>query len=149
MFPNAKGSERLAVLASIDPSNQAAGVAASAWVALNTHHTLLAVIETGAMANGSTVDAKLQQATDATGTGAKDIAGKAITQLAQASNGANRQAMINLRPEELDVNGGFAYVRVAVTVASAAAQTAAQLLGIDPRFAPAEGANQAAVAQVV
>jgi hypothetical protein len=68
MFPNAKGSERLAVLASIDPSNQAAGVAASAWVALNAHHTLLAMIETGAMANGSTVDAKLQQATDATGT---------------------------------------------------------------------------------
>ncbi len=149
MFPNAKGSERLAVLASIDPSNQAAGVAASSWVALNAHHTLLAMIETGAMANGSTVDAKLQQSTDAAGTGAKDIAGKAITQLAQASNGANRQALINLRPEELDVNGGFAYVRVAVTVASAAAQTAAQLLGIDPRFAPAEGANQAAVAQVV
>ena len=149
MFPNAKGSERLAVLASIDPSNQAAGVATSAWVALSAHHTLLAMIETGTMANGSTVDAKLQQATDATGTGAKDIAGKAIAQLAQASNGANRQAMINLRSEELDVNGGFAYVRVAVTVASAAAQTAAQLLGIDPRFAPAEGANQAAVAQVV
>ncbi len=149
MFPNAKGSERLAVLASIDPSNQAAGVAASAWIALNTHHTLLAMIETGAMANGSTVDAKLQQSTDAAGTGAKDIAGKAITQLAQAVNGANRQALINLRPDELDVNGGFTYVRVVVTVASAAAQTAAQLLGVDPRFAPAEGANQAAVAQAV
>ncbi len=149
MFPNAKGSERLAVLASIDPSNQAAGVAASAWVALNAHHTLLAVIETGAMANGSTVDAKLQQATDATGTGAKDITGKSASQLAQASNGANRQALINLRPEELDINGGFAYVRVVLTVAGTAAQTAAQLLGIDPRFAPAEGANQAAVAQIV
>lgn len=149
MFPNAKGSEQLSLLTSIDPSNQAAGSSTSSWVALANHHNLLAVIQTGAMANGSTVDAKLQQATDATGTGAKDITGKAITQLAQAANGANRQALINLRPEELDVNGGFAYVRIVITVATAAAHTAAQLLGLDPRFAPAEGTNQAAVAQVV
>jgi hypothetical protein len=101
------------------------------------------------MANGSTVDAKLQQATDAAGTGAKDITGKAITQLAQAANGASRQALINLRPDEVDTNNGFTYVRVVITVATAAAHTAAQLLGLDPRFAPADTVNQAAVAQIV
>ena len=149
MFPNAKGSEQLSLLTSIDPSNQAAGSSTSSWVALANHHNLLAVIQTGAMANGSTVDAKLQQATDATGTGAKDITGKAITQLAQAANGASRQALINLRPDEVDANNGFTYVRVVVTVAIAAAHTAAQLLGLDPRFAPADTVNQAAVAQIV
>lgn len=149
MFPNAKGSEQLAILTTLDPSNQAVGVANSNWITLSSYHSLLAMIETGALATGGTVDAKLQQAQDANGTGAKDIAGKAITQLSQGGNGASRQALINLRPEELDVNGGFAFVRLVVTVGTAAAFTAAQLLGMNPRYEPADGANQSAVAQVV
>jgi len=149
MFPNAKGSEQLAILATVDPSNQAAGVANSGWISLSGYHSLLALIETGVLATGSTVDAKLQQATDGNGTGAKDITGKAITQLTQAANGASRQVLINLRSEELDVNAGFAYVRLVVTVGTAAAYTAAQLLGMNPRYEPADGANQSAVAQVV
>ena len=149
MFPNAKGSEQLSILAALDPGNQAVGAASTGWVALNTHHGLLALVQTGALATGSTVDAKLQQALDTSGTGARDVTGKAITQLTQASNGANRQALINLRPEELDVNNGFAFVRLVVTVANAAANTSAQLLGVNPRLASAETANQAAVAQIV
>ncbi|MDI9330961.1 MAG: hypothetical protein QM527_06575 [Alphaproteobacteria bacterium] len=149
MFPNAKGSEQLSILAALDPGNQATGAANTGWVPLNTHHGLLALVQTGALATGSTVDAKLQQALDTSGSGAKDVSGKAITQLSQANNGANCQALINLRPEELDVNNGFAYVRLVVTVATAAANTSAQLLGINPRLASAETANQAAVAQIV
>lgn len=149
MFPNAKGSEQLSILATLDPSNQAAGSAATGWVPLSGHHNLLALVQTGALATGATVDAKLQQALDATGAGAKDVAGKAIAQLAQAASGANRQALISLRSEELDANGGYAYARLVVTVATAAANTAAQLLGVNPRLAPAESANQAGVAQVV
>lgn len=149
MFPNAKGSEQLSVLATLDPSNQAAGAANSAWVPLASHLCLLALVQTGALGTGATVDAKLQQAVDASGTGAKDVSGKTITQLTQAASGANRQALINLRAEELDVNNGFAYVRLVVTVAVAAANTSAQLLGVNPRLASAEVANQAAVAQVI
>jgi hypothetical protein len=149
MFPNAKASEQLSILATLDPGNQAPGVANTGWVPLNTHHGLLALVQTGALATGATVDAKLQQAQDASGTGAKDVAGKAIAQLTQASNGANRQALINLRSEELDVNNGFAYVRLVVTVDAAAANTSAQLMGVNPRLASAETANQAAVAQIV
>ena len=149
MFPNAKGSEQLSILATLDPGNQAPGVANTGWVPLSTHHVLLALVQTGALATGATVDAKLQQAQDTNGTGAKDVAGKSIAQLTQASNGANRQALINLRPEELDVNNGFAFVRLVVTVAAAAANTSAQLLGVNPRLTSAETVNQAAVAQIV
>ncbi len=149
MLPNAKGSEQLSILATLDPGNQATGAANTGWVPLNTHHGLLALVQTGALATGATVDAKLQQALDISGSGAKDVAGKAITQLSQANNGANCQALINLRPEELDVNNGFAYVRLVVTVATAAANTSAQLLGVNPRLASAETVNQAAVAQIV
>ena len=116
MFPNAKGSELLAILATLDPSSQAAGTATTGWISAANHHGFLAIVQTGVLGTGATIDAKLQQAQDASGTGAKDISGKAIIQL---------------------------------TVAVAASQTAAQVLGISPRELPAHTANQAAVVQIV
>ncbi|SFB02755.1 hypothetical protein SAMN04515620_11347 [Collimonas sp. OK607] len=149
MFLNAKGSELLAVLATIDPASQAAGAATTGWISVANHHGLLAVIQSGALGTNATLDAKLQQAIDSAGTGAKDINGKAITQLTQAASGSNKQALINLRPEELDTVNGFGFVRLSLTVGVAASLAAAQVLGVNPRFAPADAGNQAAVAQVL
>lgn len=148
MFPNAKGSELFSVLATIDPASQAVGTVTTGWISASNHHTLLALVQSGVLGTGATLDAKLQQATDASGTGAKDVTGKAITQIVKAT-GDNKQALINLRPDDLDVTNGYAFVRLSLTVAVAASLTAAQLLGFNPRFAPGDASNQAAVAQVV
>ena len=148
MFTNSKASEMLAILATIDPASQSAGTATTGWVSVANHHGLLAVVQTGVLGTLATVDAKLQQATDSTGAGAKDVAGRAITQIVKAT-GDNKQALINLKPEELDTINGFGFVRVALTVGVAASITGAQLLGVNPRFAPADAANQAAVVQVI
>ncbi len=148
MFTNSKASEMLAILATIDPASQSAGSATTGWVSVANHHGLLAVVQTGVLGTLATVDAKLQQATDSSGAGAKDVAGHAITQIVKAT-GDNKQALINLKPEELDSVNGFGFVRVALTVGVAASITGAQLLGVNPRFAPADSQNQAAVVQVV
>lgn len=148
MFPNAKGSELLAILTTLDPSNQAAGAITTGWISVANHHGLLAVIQTGVLGTGATVDAKFQQAQDASGTGAKDITGKAISQIVKAT-GDNKQALINVKPEDLDTVSGFGFVRLSVTVGVAASQTAAQVLGINARELPASTANQAAVVQIV
>lgn len=148
MFPNAKGSELLSVLATIDPASIAAGTVTTGWVSAATHHSMLALIQSGTLGTAATLDAKLQQATDSSGTSAKDISGKAITQIVKAS-GDNKQALINLRPEELDVTNGFAYVRLSLTVGTATSAASAQLLGVNPRYLPADAQNQAAVAQIV
>ncbi len=148
MFTNSKASEMLAILATIDPASQSAGSATTGWVSVANHHGLLAVVQTGVLGTLATVDAKLQQATDSTGAGAKDVAGRAITQIVKAT-GDNKQALINLKPEELDTLNGFGFVRVALTVGVAASITGAQLLGVNPRFAPADSGNQAAVVQVI
>ena len=102
MFPNAKGSELLAILATLDPVSQAAGTATTGWISAANHHGLLAIIQTGVLGTGATVDAKLQQALDTSGTGAKDISGKAIAQIVKAS-GDNKQALINVKPEDLEI----------------------------------------------
>ena len=148
MFTNSKASEMLAILATVDPASQSAGSATTGWVSVANHHGLLAVVQTGVLGTLATVDAKLQQATDSSGAGAKDVAGRAITQIVKAT-GDNKQALINLKPEELDTLNGFGFIRVALTVGVAASITGAQLLGVNPRFAPADAANQAAVVQVV
>ena len=148
MFTNSKASEMLAILATIEPASQSAGTATTGWVSVANHHGLLAVVQTGVLGTLATVDAKLQQATDSSGAGAKDVAGRAITQIVKAT-GDNKQALINLKPEELDTINGFGFVRVALTVGVAASITGAQLLGVNPRFAPADAGNQAAVVQVV
>lgn len=147
MFPNAKASEQVAVLAVINPSSQAAGAATSGWISAANFQKFLALIQTGVLGASATVDAKFQQATDSSGTSAKDITGAAITQIVKAS-GDNVQAEINLDAQQLDVANGFDYVQLSVTVGTAASLTAAAVLGFVPRFAPASASNAASVVQV-
>lgn len=148
MFPNAKGSELLSVLATIDPAAQAVGTVTTGWVSVANHHGFLSLVQTGVLGTSATVDAKLQQAVDSSGTSAKDITGKAITQIVKAT-GDNKQVLINVKPEELDTVNGFGFVRLSLTVGVAPSQTSAQMLGLNPRFAPADVSNQAAVVQVI
>jgi hypothetical protein len=148
MFTNAKPSELIAVLDSIDPVSQAAGTVTTGWIKADKFFTYMALINTGTLGTSATVDAKLQQATDSSGTSAKDVTGKAITQIVKAS-GDNKQAVINLRGSELDTNGGFPYFRLSITVGTAASLIAANVVGMNTRFAPASDSNNSDVAQVV
>ena len=148
MYPNSKASEMLAVLATIDPATQSAGAVSTGWISVANHLGFLALVQTGVLGTSATVDAKLQQALDSAGTGAKDISGKAITQIVKAT-GDNKQVLVNVKPEELDTVNGFGFVRLTVTVGVAASITSAQLLGVNPRYAPADVGNQAAVVQVI
>lgn len=146
---NSLASERVGVVASIDPDAYAASTVTSAWVSAKAFHRFLAVVQAGALGTNATLDAKIEQATDASGTGAKDVANKAITQLTQAGGDSDKQSLINLSPDELDVDGGFDHLRVSVTVATATSDAGALLLGLDPRDGPASGADAASVDEIV
>lgn len=148
MFPNALGSELIAQLGFIAPISQSAGTVTTGWVDVSKAQRLLALIETGVLGASATVDAKLQQATDSSGTSAKDITGKAITQIVKAS-GDNKAALINLNADELDVNGGFSFARLSITVGTAASLVGGRLLGLATKNGPASGVNDASVVQIV
>jgi hypothetical protein len=145
---NQKPSEGLAVLATIDPVSQAAGTVSTGWVDQSVFFNLMALIQTGVLGTSATVDAKLQQATDSSGTGAKDITGKAITQIVKAT-GDSKQALISMKEADLDTEGGFRYVRLSLTVGTAASLVGAALIGAVPRFQVASTYNQAGVVQNV
>jgi hypothetical protein len=148
MNPNVKISEKLAVLATLDPASVAAGNVTTTFVPVANFHSFMALLQTGVLGASATVDAKLRQATDAAGTGAKDIAGKALVQIVKAS-GDNKQAMIECRSDDLDQANGYAFVALSVTVGTAASILGASLLGGNPRSLPSSGLNQAAVVQVI
>ena len=114
-----EGSEELSILATFDPISQAAATVTTGWVSVANFHAFLAVVQTGVMGASATLDAKVQQAQDNTGTGVKDVSGKSIAQIVKAS-GDNKQALINFKPEDLDNTNGFAYVRLSLTVGTAA-----------------------------
>jgi hypothetical protein len=144
MGPNQKPTDGLALLDAINPISQGAGTANSAWVSVANYQRILAKIQTGVMGASATLDAKLQQATDSSGTGAKDITGKAITQIVKAS-GDNKTAFINAADTDLDLANGFNYVRLSMTVATAASLINGDLYGVVPRYEPPvdSGANPA------
>lgn len=148
MFPNAKPFELKALLSSIDPASQAAGTVVSGWLPVANFHAIEAFLATGVLGASATVDAKFQQAKDASGTSAKDITGKAITQIVKAT-GDNKQAFVDVRPSDLDTDGGFTHVQFSITVGTAASIVSAFVFGFYPRELPGSKFNEASVVQLV
>ena len=89
----------------------------------------LAVISAGAVTG--TVDAKVQQASDSSGTGVKDLSGSDITQLTAAGS-----ALIQFKAEDLDLANDFTHVRLSITTSNAADVASGSLLGVNARYAP-------------
>ncbi|MBL4869165.1 MAG: hypothetical protein JKY67_22620 [Pseudomonadales bacterium] len=147
MNTNILPSSHAPVVGVIDPDNNAAGALSTGWIDMALFHSLMAIILAGTIEATGTIDAKLEQATDSSGTGVKDITGKSITQLTAAGTDSDKQAVINCRSDEIDVNGGFTYVRLTMTGATAAADSAAVVLGFNARYAPA--ADLSSVDEVV
>lgn len=142
MNNNVLPSDRAAIAGVIDPDAQAAGTVTTGWIEVQKFYNLMAIVMAGTLGASATIDAKFEQATDGSGSDAKDIDGKAIAQLVKASNDDN-QAVINLRQEEIDVDGGFTHVRLSMTVGTANSDCGAIVLGFDARYQPADHAATA------
>lgn len=145
---NVKASEEIALLGIIAPSAQGAGAEVTPWIAAAQFQKFLVLIQSGTFGANGTLDANIQQAQDAAGTGAKAITGKAITQML-AAGGNNLQAAINLDAQELDVNNGYAYIQLSLTAGTAASGSAAVLLGVGGRLGPVSDFNAASLTQIV
>ncbi|WP_230769526.1 hypothetical protein [Sphingomonas sp. Leaf4] len=140
MQGNLDPSARTALVGVIPAQQAGVGTVTSGWVDMRNLFALLATLNLGVIGAAGTVDARIDQATDANGAGAKPVAGLAITRIVKAG-GDNRQAAINVRQEDLDKNAGFRFVRVTVTVGTAATFLSATLVGFDLRYG-AGAANQ-------
>jgi len=146
---NAMGSEQAAVAAVIDPDVLTAAAHSSGYVDMADFESVLAIVMAGTLGSGATLDAKLQQATDSSGTGVKDITGAAITQLTQAGSDSDKQATIGCRAEDLDIANGFRFVKLVITVATASSDGAGLILGMNGHSLPASDNDASTVDEVV
>jgi len=142
-------TEEVGVVGAIDPDNHSTGTQTSAWIGMQDFEAVMALVAAGDLGTSATIDAKLEQAQDSSGTGAKDVSGKSITQLTQAGSDSGKQALVNLRREELDVQNGFTHVRLSLTVGTASSDAAGVVLGFMPRHGPASDQGLASVDEIV
>ena len=132
-------SEIAEVLGAIPPASYTAAQTTTARIHVQGHSRIVVLAQTGLIAATGTLDLKVEQANALTGGTTKAITGKAITQL--PDTGDNKVLMIEILTSELDVNGGFEWLVVTATPATAAALLSLVVLGVDPRFGPVATTN--------
>jgi len=143
-------TEEAGIAGVIDPDAYSTGTQTTGWINMADFEAIMAIVAAGTLGASATIDAKLEQATDSSGTSAKDVSGKSITQLSKGSpDGSDKQALINMRREELDVQNGFTHVRLSLTVGTASSDAGAVVLGYMPRHGPASDQDISSVAEIV
>ena len=146
---NLRPSEQAAVVGNIDPDVYTAATYLTAYVPAKNFNQFLAIIQAGTLGASATLDAKIVQATDASGTGSKDVTGLAITQLTQAGTDSDNQALINVRADDLDIANSFTHLAISMTVGTATSDAGAVLLGFGPRYGPASDNDASTVDEIV
>ena len=140
MDANFRFRDRVAILAALHASSQAAGIATTAWAPAANFHRMATLVDIGSVGVAGTVSVALLQAQDAAGTGSKAIVnlitGLPISTAVPLTVG-NQQVELGLLLDNLDGNNGFAYVALQVTVGVNAVMTQGTLFGTVPRVAPA------------
>jgi hypothetical protein len=129
-------SQRAAIVGAVDPQS-ASTAKSSGWIDATTFLNYMATVSVGALGSSATVDAKLEQATSNAGAGAKDVTGKAITQLTKAGSDDSKQVQIDLKQEDLDFANGFKFFRLTITPATAASLISGTVQGFDAAYGAA------------
>ncbi len=138
MNTNVPTTELVTLVGAIDPQD-AAGALSTGWVDFSRFQALMALVSSGAV---TAVDAKLEQATDETGAGAKDVTGKAVTSFADD----NSQVAINIQHSDMDMQNDFRFVRLTVT---ATGLVSASLFGVLAAYGPASQHKVPSLIEVV
>jgi len=149
MNSNITFNQGTALLETISPQTLAPSTVTTGWYNANDTERISALIAVGTMAATSTLDAKFEQATDSSGTGAKDVSGSDITQLTQAGGDSDKQVIIDVDAANLDIANDFNYVRLSITGATANVDLSAILTGQVHAYGKAEDYNNASVAENV
>ena len=143
MNANILPSDKVALMGVIDPDVTAASTVTTDWVSMSDFANAMAVVFAGTSGASATLDAKIQQASDSSGTGVKDITGKAITQMLVS----DKQSVINISENDLDIANDFTHIRLSLTVAVATSDVGGALFGLDAAYAPEDDA--ASVVEIV
>ena len=125
---NLKSAIRATLAAVLVSDTHAAGSHNSDGIDMGNYESALICANVGTVASAGSI--QLEQATTANFSDAKDL--RPAVDLA-----TNAPVQISLRSDELDVNGGFRYVRAKLTCTGGSVKTGILLLGLNARYQPA------------
>jgi hypothetical protein len=121
-------------------ANRAANTYDTAWLPMRDHQRIVFLVDVGVIAAGGTVDFEVRQATSVAGAGATNVFPNAgfirMTQLTQAAGDGNDSVAVEVRTEQMDVDGGYAFLSGRLTVAVNTAYTCVIPLRLGTNYPP-------------
>lgn len=142
-----KLAEQVALVATIDPDAYGVGAQNSDAVDMSKFQSVLFVVLVGDLGASATLDFKVQEAADAAFTSPVDLTGKAITALTAAGSDSDKQALVEVRANEL--TEGKRYIRGVLTLGTAGSDAAVLALAASPRYVPTDADDLASVDEMV
>lgn len=121
----------------IDPDAYTAAAYNGDWISMENFEEATFVAWAGTLGSSATLDMKVQEATDSSGSDAADISGKAITQMTQAgTDESDTTQSVKVRATEMDQNNDFTHLRMVLTIGTATSDAAGFSLRSQPHRAP-------------
>lgn len=133
-YVSANANDIISIRPVIEPVAGAATYTTT-WMRASLAYQWLMIISAGTV--GTSVDAKVEQATDNSGTDAKDLSGSAITQLTAAGTAA-----IQFKPIDLDIDNDFEFVRLSITTVGASTVASGHVLALGTMYEPQANTGQ-------
>ena len=140
---NMVGSEKFAVVATIDPDVLTAATHTSDGVDMSLFESVTAIAMVGTLASGSTVSCK---GTSGSNNVAFGNTVKTATTLTQAGSDGDKQVVINVRGSQL--TPGDRYIRLEMVVGTDVADGGGIVLGHNPVYSPASDHDLSTVDEI-
>lgn len=149
MFPNALASEQIAIVGIIDPDAYGANAYNTDYIDMSKWEEIMIIGMAGDLGSSATLDFDVYEYTDASDGGENELTTKDAVQLTQAGSDSNKQIVINVRREDLNIDGGFRYIKAWMIVADATSDCGLVVVGLVPRNAPASDNDLSTVDEIV
>ncbi|GIV82778.1 MAG: hypothetical protein KatS3mg051_2132 [Anaerolineae bacterium] len=145
---NARLSERLAVVATIDPDAYGIGTQTTDIIDMKNRRRVLFVVMAGDLGTNGTLDFNVYGSAASDMSGAGLITGKSITQLTQAGTDSDKQVIVEVTAEEVAAQG-YRYIRGNLVIGTATSDAAVLALAGDLAYSPASEYDLSSVDEIV
>ncbi len=145
MSMNQTGTEKFAVVATIDPDVYTAAAYNTDEVDMSLYESVSFIVMAGTLGASATVDFDVTSDSASGGSFATTVA--SITQLTQAGSDSDKQVVVNVRGQ--DLTDGQRYLRGELTVGTATSDAGVIAIGHNPKYGPASDNDLASVDEIV
>lgn len=144
----ARLSERVGVVATVDPDAYGTGDQTTDVIDMKNVNRVMFVVMAGTLGTSATLDFLVKGDTASNGSFTTTITGKSITQLTEAGTDSDKQAIVEVTAEEVKAQG-FRYIRGTLTIGAAASDAGVIAIASGLAYEPASDYDLASVDEIV